>query len=69
MKGTTDIWFGMFLLQEGHTVEDYAVVKKGKGRYYFDLTEQEWKDAKIAFSKSGINELKMHNMTLKDFLY
>lgn len=69
MKNTTDIWFGSFLLSKGHNVKDYDIIKKGKGRYYFDLTDDEWKELKLEFGASNISELKAYHTKLKDFVY
>lgn len=69
MKSTTDIWFASYLLYKGFELADFEVIKRGKGSYTFDITDEEWKDFKLDFSKSETNAIKSHHIALKDLLY
>jgi hypothetical protein len=69
MKGTTDIWLASFLMLQGHSVDNFDVIDKHKGKYYFNLTDEEWETVKMEFHNSDISKVKMYHVSLKDLLY
>jgi hypothetical protein len=69
MKKTTDVWFASFIKLNGFKVVDFEIIEKGKGRFIFDLTEEQWKELRIKFSNSDISKIKQIMGELKDLLY
>lgn len=66
---TTDIWFASYLLYKGFELYDFEVIHRGKGKYKFNITEDEWKKLKLEFSTSETNAIKSHHLSLKDMTY
>ena len=66
---TSDIWFASFLKLKGFEIIDYEVIHKAKGRYKFNISEDEWKELKMQFEGSDASKLKMIQISLKDLLY
>jgi len=69
MKDTTDIWFASYLMIHNHRPVDFEIIKKGRGKYFFDVTDDEWKDFRLKFNSSDVSKVKMHHLSLKDLLY
>lgn len=69
MKQTTDIWFAGFLKFKGYKLFDFKVVAKGKGIYYFEISEDNYKKEKIEFINSEISKIKQVMEEIKDLLY
>lgn len=69
VKLTTDIWFASFLKLKGHKVKNFDVMTKSKGRFHFEISEEEWKKLKLEFDASDISKIKMHQIALKDMLH
>jgi len=69
LKSTTDIWFGSFLRMKGFNVKNYEVISKGRGKYFFDVEMELWKQLKLEFDSSEISKLKLHQIALKDLLH
>jgi len=66
---TTDIWFASYLKFKGYVLEDFEVLHRGKGKYKFDITEEQWKTLKLEFSTSETNAIKSFHLSLKDMTY
>ena len=66
---TTDIWFASYLQVKGYTLSDFEIISRGKGKYEFDISADDWKSEKLTFSNSDISKLKMNFTGLKDLLY
>lgn len=69
MKETTDIWFASFLLNKGHKIADFELVGKHRGKYKFNITDEEWKQFKLEYISSDIKKLEELHKQLKDLLY
>ena len=69
MKSTSDIWFASFLKMEGYEIKDVTVVTKNKGRFTFDISEEEWIKLKIKCDKSEVSKIKAMQTSLKDLLH
>lgn len=69
MKSTTDLWFSAYLISQGHEVSKFDVLNRGKGKYYFNLTDEQWKDYKLKFNNSESAKLKMIMDQLKDLTF
>ena len=63
------MWFASFLMSKKYKVESFDVIKKGKGRFYFDVSDEDWKELKLECSNSIIQEIKLHQITLKDMVH
>ena len=67
MKSSTDIWFTTFLIEiKGYKLADYDVIGRGRGKFYFDIPDKEWKQEKIDFMKSDLAKAKQGQEKLKD---
>lgn len=69
MKNTTDLWFSAFLMLRNVKLEKYDVISKGKGRYYFDISDEAWVTYKLEFNNSDVVKYKTLIEQLKDLLY
>lgn len=69
VRSTTDIWFSSFLRMKGHDVKNFEVFSKNKGKFYFDVPEDEWKELRLAFDSSDISKIKLHQIALRDLLH
>ena len=69
IKATTDMWFASFMKLKGNQVVNFDVLPKSKGRFYFNVSEDEWKKLKLEFDASDISKIKMHQIALKDMLH
>lgn len=74
-KSTTDLHFAGYLKYLGKQVVDFKIVyTDAKGRplkasFYFDLTDEEWKQLKLDFNVSEVSKVKQEVEALKDMLY
>lgn len=68
-KGSTDIWFSSFLTLKGYKVCHFDVIARGKVNYYFELTEEEWKQLKLEFNDSEYSKFKQIQESLKDMAF
>lgn len=55
-KDTKNIKFVAYLRFKGHEILKIERIARGKARYWFDLTEDEWVNLKLEFDRS--NECK-----------
>jgi len=69
MKETTDMWFASFLMMNDHPVANFEVIRRGRGKFYFDVSEAEWKLLKLEFNDSVVHTIKMNHLTLKDMVH
>lgn len=69
MKNTTDVWFASYLMLIGVDLATYEVISKGKGRYYFDVEEDDWKLHKMRFHQSDVTRVKMLQISLRDLVH
>lgn len=69
LKSSSDLWFSAFLQLKGIRVEKFEVISRGKGRYFFDLTDDQWNFYKLEFNNSDIVRYKISIEQLKDLLY
>lgn len=68
-KTTTDIWFSAFLKMKGYPVVNFDVLPKSKGRFHFNIQDEDWKKMKLEFDASDISKIKMNQIALKDMLH
>lgn len=66
---TTDLFFASYLKLKGYKLTNYKVVSRGKGRYFFEITDEEYKKEKLEYSNSDISKIKQISESLKDLLY
>lgn len=66
---TTDLFFAAYLKLKGFELSDYTVLSRGKGRYIFNISEEDYKKQKLEFSNSDISKIKQNCESLKDLLY
>lgn len=69
MKETTDLFFAAFLKFKGYEISDYQVLSRGKAKYKFDISDDEYKKLKLEFIKSDISKIKQIMEELKDLAY
>ena len=69
MKETTDIWFASYLVSLGHEIKDFEVLGRHKGRYKFDLPDEDWKKLKLSYIQSEAKKIEELHKQLKDLLY
>jgi len=66
---TTDLFFAAFLKLNGYEIEDFEVVARGKGRYKFKISQEEYKQKKLEFVRSDTSKIKQIIEELKDLVY
>jgi len=66
---TTDIWFASYLKFKGFELSGWEVLHRGKGKYKFDISEEEWRRIKLEFMSSETNSIKAFHLSLKDLTY
>lgn len=66
---TTDIWFSAFLKAKGYEIIKFDVLSRGKGRYYFQISEEDWKKMKVEFNASELLKYKYLIESLKDLVF
>lgn len=66
---TTDIWFSAFLQANGYKLTKFDIISRGKGRYYFEISEDDWKQKKIEFNHSDLMKYKYLIESLKDLVF
>lgn len=69
LKSTTDIWFASYLRHNGYEVKDYEIINRSKGKFFFDLSQDKWKEMRLKFDGSETSKIKMHQISLKDLLH
>lgn len=69
MLSSTDLWFCAFLVSKGHNVTKFDVIARGKAKYYFNISDDEWKKLKLEFNNSELANFKMLIDKLKDLSY
>ena len=66
---TTDLWFASFLIFKKFKLSAYNVISRGKGEFFFQMTEEEWKKMKLEFNSSDLSVIKQTIDQLKDLCY
>lgn len=69
VKNTTDIWFAAFLRNKGFNMKTVEVIKRGKGKFYFEIDDESWKSMKLDFLKSDFCKCKELISQLKDLTF
>lgn len=69
MNSTTDLWFAAFLKLKGIELHTFEVLSRGKGKYTFAISNEDWKKMKMDFMRHDISRLKQIMQELKDLLY
>ena len=69
MKSTTDLWFASFLKMEGYEITKYEVLARNRGKFYFNISDNDWKELKLKCDKSVISTIKIMQISLKDLLH
>lgn len=69
MKYTTDLWFSSFLLLKNIKIDKYEVISRGKGKYFFNLSDEDWQKYKLEFNNSEVVKYKSTFEQLKDLVY
>ena len=68
-KYTTDLFFAAFLKLKGYELGDFQVIGRGKGKYKFNISDEDMKKLKLEFSQSDISKIKQIIETLKDMVW
>lgn len=66
---TTDLFFAAFLKLNGFGIADFEVISKGRGRYKFNISSEDYKRMKLDFISSDISKVKQIMEEIKDLLY
>jgi len=66
---TTDLWFASYLLLKGFKVTDFDILESRKCKFYFDISNEEWKKLRIDYADSEVNKIKQKQNELKDLIY
>lgn len=67
---TTDLWFGTYLKVRGIEPADYEVIGRStKLKLFFDLTDEEWRAHRVAFTHSEFSKFRTEMTRLKDLAY
>lgn len=66
---TTDLFFAAFLKFKGFEIYDFEVISKGRGRYKFNISKEDYKQMKLEFISSDISKIKQIMEEIKDLLY
>lgn len=69
MQSSTDIWFTAFLMFKGVKMSKYEKIASKKGRYYFDLTDEQWNQYKLEFNNSDLIKFKGLVEQVKDLVH
>jgi len=69
MKEVTDLWFASYLKCNGFKVIDYNVIRRGKGSYTFEISEEDYKKNKLDYFNSDLSKIKQIMEELKDLCY
>jgi hypothetical protein len=54
---------------EGYEIVDYNVISNKRGKFFFDISDEDWKALKIKCDKSIITKVKTAQISLKDLLF
>ena len=65
-RNTTDIWLASFLKLKGFELYDFEVLRPRKVKYYFKITDSDYKKMKMSFLNHDIGSLKIIMEELKD---
>ena len=68
-KYSTDVWFCSYLMSLGYQVKSFDKLSQGKGKFHFEISDEEWKRLKLDFNNSDIIKIKSFISQLKDLLY
>jgi hypothetical protein len=66
---TTDIWFASFLKFKEYSLIDYEVIARGKAKYHFDISDEDWKKMKLEYLNSDLSKLKQIMEEIKDLAF
>jgi len=66
---TTDLWFASFLKLKGIKLIDFEILSRGKGKFCFEISDEQWKLLRLEFMNSEISKTKQIMSELKDLLY
>jgi hypothetical protein len=66
---TTDLFFAAFLKMKGYELQDFEVISKGRGKFKFKISDEDYKKMKLEFLKSDISRLKQIIEELKDLVW
>lgn len=66
---TSDLFFAAFLKLKGYEIEDFQVIAKGKGRYKFKMSPEEYKQMKLEFVRGDLSKVKQIIEELKDLVW
>ena len=69
VHSTTDLFFAAFLKFKGFELKDFEVIAKGRGRYKFKISKEDYKQMKLEFIASDISKIKQNMEEIKDLLY
>ena len=70
MKETTDIWFATYIIEiKGIQLQDYTIISRGRGKFKFEINDEDFKKLKLEFVNSEASKIKQGQERLKDLLY
>lgn len=58
MKSTKDIWFTAYLMHKGHPIKQVEKIAYAKGKFFFDVTDEQWMELKLEFNNTEIIKFK-----------
>jgi hypothetical protein len=68
-KETTDLFFAAYCVINGHKVIDFSKLSVRKGKFIFDIADEDYKKLKLEFTRSDISKIKQTIEELKDLLF
>lgn len=68
-RETTDLFFAAYLVVKGFKVVDFIKVMPRKGKFIFEIKDEEYKTLKLDFTQSEVSKIKQTIEELKDLLY
>jgi hypothetical protein len=66
---TCDIWFAAYLKFNGYVIKDFEIIQRGKAKFIFDMSQEDYKKMKLDFIKSDLSKLKQIIEEVKDLAY
>lgn len=69
LQYTKDIWFTTYLVViKKQDIIDYVKICERKAEFCFDISDEEWKNFKLSYSKHILSEAKYFQEKIKDLI-
>ena len=66
---TTDLWLATFLIKDGFPLKDYEKLGHRKVSFEFNMTDSEWKSAKLRYRTSDFSKFEQEMAKLRELCY